>query len=213
MKQKILINKELNLEQLQELVKTGSKFIVFQYSISLVFFTLRPLSKATFIEKETDFHKYRKRYNLISLIFGWWGLPWGPIYTISGIKFNNNSALDVTEDIMLNITEDSLQQNEVELIKTNQIFSKVNKSYTKLFTKAFKKAFQHEHKVKKIIIAIPLFSENGKRPPYIIGMQIDDELENYIEPARQALFKYFYKTTPFEFINLNEENETNSFLQ
>jgi hypothetical protein len=37
---------------------------------------------------------------LISLLFGWWGIPWGPIYTVTSLFKNFGGGRDVTKEIM-----------------------------------------------------------------------------------------------------------------
>ena len=34
-------------------------------------------------------------YILISLLFGWWGIPWGPIFTIKSLYTNLNGGMEV----------------------------------------------------------------------------------------------------------------------
>jgi hypothetical protein len=45
---------------------------------------------------------------LLSLLIGWWGLPWGPVYTLEMININSDKqggATDVTEDVLLKISD------------------------------------------------------------------------------------------------------------
>jgi len=37
---------------------------------------------------------------LMSLTFGWWGFPWGPIWTIQTLAETFRGGLDVTEEVM-----------------------------------------------------------------------------------------------------------------
>jgi hypothetical protein len=39
-------------------------------------------------------------FSLISLVAGWWGLPWGPIYTIRSFSNNFSGGKDVTQEVM-----------------------------------------------------------------------------------------------------------------
>ena len=39
---------------------------------------------------------------------GWWGLPWGPIYTLEMLQINSNKqggATDVTDDVLIKLHE------------------------------------------------------------------------------------------------------------
>lgn len=39
-----------------------------------------------------------RSYTLLSLLLGWWGIPWGPIYTLQAIEKNNNGGIVLTKD-------------------------------------------------------------------------------------------------------------------
>jgi len=43
-------------------------------------------------------------FSLISLVLGWWGIPWGPIWTISTIVTNLRGGRDVTNDVVRSMT-------------------------------------------------------------------------------------------------------------
>jgi hypothetical protein len=38
-------------------------------------------------------------YTIVSLLLGWWGIPWGPLHTIEALKTNLNGGIDVTSDV------------------------------------------------------------------------------------------------------------------
>jgi hypothetical protein len=40
-------------------------------------------------------------FSLISLVLGWWGFPWGPIYTISSLVTNLGGGKDVTSEVVM----------------------------------------------------------------------------------------------------------------
>ena len=39
-------------------------------------------------------------YTLLSLFAGWWGIPWGPIYTIEALVANLGGGKNVTDRVM-----------------------------------------------------------------------------------------------------------------
>ncbi len=74
-KSKIRLDKEYSLKELEETINKGAKFIVYQYCISLIFaVTLKRFSPAILIipEMQQSALRLKKRYNRISLFFGWW---------------------------------------------------------------------------------------------------------------------------------------------
>jgi hypothetical protein len=42
-------------------------------------------------------------YSFIPMIFGWWGIPQGPVYTVKSFINNFGGGKNVTEEIMTNI--------------------------------------------------------------------------------------------------------------
>lgn len=63
------------------------------------------------IRKRTNYyirgHHPTKLYNLLftlfTLVFGWWGIPWGPIYTIRALGFNLSRRTLKLEDVLLEV--------------------------------------------------------------------------------------------------------------
>lgn len=88
--------KKLSPQMQQSLVDGGGRFLVFTYCYSYVVSTHRKPSKVFFVSANEPAIFSGFPYLLISLVCGWWGVPWGPIYTIQAI-FNAFSGVDFTE--------------------------------------------------------------------------------------------------------------------
>lgn len=87
-------------DQLNEELLKGGKFVVYTYVISILILTFRRRSKNIyFIRHDEMAIKHGWPYLLISLVCGWWGIPWGPIYTI-GAFFQAFTGKNVTEDVI-----------------------------------------------------------------------------------------------------------------
>ncbi|MBR5696175.1 MAG: hypothetical protein IKX43_08125 [Paludibacteraceae bacterium] len=89
-----LTNEEINKE-----LELGGKFVVFPYAISILVMTFKRSSDIFFLKSNESPIKYGYKYLLISLFLGWWGIPWGPIYTIQSI-FNAFKGKDVTNELL-----------------------------------------------------------------------------------------------------------------
>lgn len=214
MQQRLIIESDLTHSELEQKISKGSRFITYQYCVSIFFaVTLQRFSPAILIDKDEDLSKYRKRYNAISLIFGWWGIPWGPIYTLKSISVNKKGGIDITENVMLNMTEEGLAQREIELSKTEEFFCKPNKSDLKAFNKAFCKQCERDYNIKHLAVGLFINTEEGERPYYTIGLKVENHFDDYIEPLKKSLYKYFMKHICFEFINLNEDIEEYRFFE
>ncbi|RKR82347.1 hypothetical protein BDD43_2523 [Mucilaginibacter gracilis] len=97
----------LTLNDLYNYLHRGGHIVTYGYCVSILAFTYRLVSSPHFIKPGEKISKYRLSYNIRSLLFGWWGLPWGPIYTIDMIKINakNGGGMDVTTEILMKIKQ------------------------------------------------------------------------------------------------------------
>ena len=84
-------NGELDFE-----IQRGGKFVLFQYCISIVVLTFRRPSDIYFLTAVTK----GLPFTLLSLVAGWWGIPWGPIYTIQCVYNNSRGGKDVTQAVL-----------------------------------------------------------------------------------------------------------------
>ncbi len=86
--------------QLQQEIQQGGKFVIYQYCISVLVITFKRSSNIYFITHEQNAVVKGLPFTLISLVLGWWGIPWGPIYTIQGIWVNFKGGRDVTNEVI-----------------------------------------------------------------------------------------------------------------
>jgi len=208
MNQKLLIESDITLEELEDKVANGYKFIVFQYCVSILFaITLRRFSPAILIKNNDEIREHKKRYNRYSLLFGLWAIPWGIIHTINSLKINNTGGVDVTEDIMVNITKEGLQNREIELKITTKLFLEPEKSDLKAFNKALLKGFERDYNVKQIAVGLFVNVDEGEAPFYMVGIKVEKDFEKYNERLDKALYKYFRKHVYFEYVDLNENED------
>jgi hypothetical protein len=86
--------------QLSEALQQGGKFVIYQYCISIIFMTFRRPSAIYFIPPGQGSIGKGTGFTLLSLLLGWWGIPWGPIYTIGSVFNNLRGGKDVTDDVV-----------------------------------------------------------------------------------------------------------------
>jgi hypothetical protein len=89
----------MNPSEIRFEIERGARFIVYQYVVSLVVVTLRRNSKIQFIKSGENPALKSLPYTGLSLILGWWGIPWGFIYTPQVLYKNLRGGVDVTESI------------------------------------------------------------------------------------------------------------------
>ncbi len=85
---------------LQQEIQQGGKFVIYQYCISLLVITFKRSSNIYFITHEQNALVKGIPFTLLSLVLGWWGIPWGPIYTIQSIWMNFKGGKDVTQQVL-----------------------------------------------------------------------------------------------------------------
>jgi hypothetical protein len=96
-------------------LQTGARFVVFQYCVSLLVVTFKRNSDAYLIKPGESAAGTGLRYTLLSLLLGWWGLPWGLIYTLESIVINLQGGRDVTQEVVRAALPAASAQERVEL--------------------------------------------------------------------------------------------------
>ena len=86
--------------ELQQEIQQGGKFVIFQYCISVLVITFRRSSNIYFVRHEENAVVKGLPFTLLSLVLGWWGIPWGPIYTVQSVWVNFKGGRDVTSDVL-----------------------------------------------------------------------------------------------------------------
>ena len=86
--------------ELQQELQQGGKFVVYQYCVSVLILTFKRPSSVYFIRHEENAILKGLPFTLLSLVLGWWGIPWGPIYTIQSVWVNFKGGRDVTNEIL-----------------------------------------------------------------------------------------------------------------
>lgn len=81
-------------------IQRGARFVFFQYCISIVVLTFRRASDIYFLRQGESAVTKGLPFTLLSLVAGWWGIPWGPIYTIQSVYNNSRGGKDVTESVL-----------------------------------------------------------------------------------------------------------------
>ena len=96
--------------QLQQELQQGAKFVTYPYCISLLVITFRRSSNIYFIRHEENSVVKSLPFVLLSLVLGWWGIPWGPIYTIHSLWVNLRGGKDVTNEVVASVMSASQPQ-------------------------------------------------------------------------------------------------------
>ena len=87
-------------ESLRFEIERGGRFVVFQYCISIVVLSFKRVSDIYFIKGDESAFGKGAGFSLVSLVCGWWGIPWGPIWTIGSLITNCRGGRNVTSEVM-----------------------------------------------------------------------------------------------------------------
>ncbi|MDQ0089599.1 hypothetical protein J2T12_003011 [Paenibacillus anaericanus] len=98
----------ISKESLEMQLQQGGRFVVYSYCISIIFMTFRRNSSIYYIKPHMSSVGKGLGFTLLSLLFGWWGIPWGPIYTIGALITNFRGGRDVTQEVSYSLTGQSV---------------------------------------------------------------------------------------------------------
>ncbi|HWB60175.1 MAG TPA: hypothetical protein VG733_11830 [Chthoniobacteraceae bacterium] len=90
----------MNAEDLRNEISRGGRFVMYQYCISVIFMSFRRSSNIYFIKGGHGSVAKGLPFVLISLLVGWWGIPFGLIWTIQSLVINFGGGKDVTQAVL-----------------------------------------------------------------------------------------------------------------
>jgi hypothetical protein len=85
---------------IQNEVNNGGKFVIFEYTVSILVMTFKRPTDVYFLRAGESHWGKSLPFTLLSLVVGWWGFPWGLIYTPMSLFTNLSGGKDVTHEIM-----------------------------------------------------------------------------------------------------------------
>lgn len=96
---KIVGAENMSPDQMRFEIQRGARLVYFQYAISVLVLSFRRASNIYFIPAGESAIGKSLPWTLLSLVAGWWGIPWGPIWTIQALITNFKGGKDVTAEI------------------------------------------------------------------------------------------------------------------
>ncbi|MEM7727360.1 MAG: hypothetical protein AAF208_13480 [Cyanobacteria bacterium P01_A01_bin.45] len=95
----------MSVEEVNQEIAKGGKFIVFLYCFSLLIITFKRSSNIYFIKADEGTFVKSLPFCTLSFFLGWWGIPWGIIYTIQSLITNFSGGQDMTEQVMSSLRQ------------------------------------------------------------------------------------------------------------
>ena len=102
----------LTAEVLRAEVGNGARFVQFDYTISIVVMTFKRSTDIYFVRHDASHWKHSLPFTMISLVLGWWGIPWGFIYTPMALYTNLSGGRDLTREVLAYYADSRITQEE-----------------------------------------------------------------------------------------------------
>jgi hypothetical protein len=80
-------------------VNRGGKFVSYQYCFSAIIITSKRGTDIQFIRAGESRVQKGLHWTLLTLVVGWWGIPWGPIFTVQTLWKNLHGGTDRTAEV------------------------------------------------------------------------------------------------------------------
>jgi hypothetical protein len=96
----------MTLAQLEDEVKRGGRFVVYEYCISILVMTFTRSSGIHYVPPGKSAVVRGLGFTTISLLLGWWGIPWGLIRTPMALATNLGGGKKVTSEIMIHFRKE-----------------------------------------------------------------------------------------------------------
>ncbi|HET7441952.1 MAG TPA: hypothetical protein VFJ47_11675 [Terriglobales bacterium] len=90
----------MSAEQINFEIQRGAKYVLFYYTISILVLTFRRSSDIYFVRAGESRVAKGLPWTVLTLLCGWWGIPWGPIYSVQSLVINLGGGKDVTQELM-----------------------------------------------------------------------------------------------------------------
>jgi hypothetical protein len=97
---KIIGIEGMTADEVRNEVSRGGRFVCYQYCVSVLVMTFKRPSSIYFIKGGHSKVSKGIPFSLISFLVGWWGIPWGPIWTIGSLVKNFGGGKDVTDAVL-----------------------------------------------------------------------------------------------------------------
>lgn len=95
----------MSAEEIVAAVDAGGRFVMYQWTISILITTFRNPTDIIFVPGSSNRILRGLPYTLLTFVAGWWGIPWGPIYTVQSLWQNLSGGKDLTEAVLEDIMD------------------------------------------------------------------------------------------------------------
>ena len=93
----------MSVEDIERDVEHGGRFVLYSWTISVVVMTFKRASDIHYVRAGESRITRGLPCTLATLALGWWGFPWGPIYSFGSIFGNFGGGTDVTAEVLADL--------------------------------------------------------------------------------------------------------------
>ena len=90
----------LTPELIRDEVARGGRLVIYAYCVSVIFMTFKRPTSIYFVRAGQSPVTRGLPFALVTFLFGWWGFPWGPIYSIECLYKTLRGGIDVTDEVL-----------------------------------------------------------------------------------------------------------------
>jgi hypothetical protein len=87
-------------EMIRDEVARGGRMVIYVYCVSILIMTFKRGTSIHFVRAGQNPVMRGLPFTFVTLLFGWWGFPWGPIYSFECLYKNLTGGIDVTDDVL-----------------------------------------------------------------------------------------------------------------
>jgi hypothetical protein len=81
-------------------VLKGGRFLRYHWNISIIVLSFRNSTGLTYVRSDRSAGLGALGWGTFSLFFGWWGFPWGIVYTPLSLWHNTRGGTDHTHEVL-----------------------------------------------------------------------------------------------------------------
>jgi len=101
----------LMLRDIEQDILKGGRFVIHHYCISVMIMTFTRSSDIYYLRSSKSGVSRAAGYSILSLLLGWWGIPFGFIFTPYVLWKNGRGGTDVTREVMAQIVGPSRSES------------------------------------------------------------------------------------------------------
>jgi hypothetical protein len=98
---------DLTPEAIARELERGARFVAFEYCISFIFASTRRFTRPYLLGPGELGLVRGLPFSLLSMLVGWWGIPWGAVYTPLVLVTNFSGGRDITNEVLAALRSNS----------------------------------------------------------------------------------------------------------